>query len=75
MIKIKSYKVPQQGIRATSVTLPKVWVDDLQLTLGDTIDLYRDEQDRLILIANKVGEPWGKVKVKIASQMLEDNQC
>jgi hypothetical protein len=29
------------------------WLKDMQLEPGDSIDLLRDEEDRLILIANK----------------------
>lgn len=52
-IKIKSYKVQQQGIRGKAIALPKVWLDDLNLVPGDKVDFYRDEEDRLILVANK----------------------
>lgn len=31
------------------MTLPKVWVDDLNLKPGDQLDFYRDENDRLII--------------------------
>lgn len=52
-IKIKEYKVPGRGANRVSITLPKVWIDDLQLHPGDRIEFYRDEADRLILIPKK----------------------
>ena len=56
MIKIKSYKIRKQGMSGTSVGLPKVWLDDLNLKPGDKIDFYRDEEDRLILTPNKASQ-------------------
>ena len=53
MIKIKSYRIQEQGIRGKAIALPKVWLDDLKLKHGDKIDFYRDEEDQLILKANK----------------------
>jgi len=58
-IKIKSYKVQQHGLRGVRIALPKVWVEDHQLRPGDRIDIYRDEEDRLILQACKKAEPVG----------------
>ena len=52
MIKIKAYKIQSQGPSKT-ISLPKVWTDDLDLRKDDTIDVYRDEEDRLILVAAK----------------------
>ncbi len=53
MIKIKTYRIRLHGLRGTSIGLPKVWLDDLKLKPGDKIDFYRDEEDQLILKANK----------------------
>ena len=53
MIKIKSYKIQQQGRKGRVLTVPKVWIDDQNLKVGDTINFYRDEEDRLILMAEK----------------------
>ena len=50
MVKIKSFSIGKRTLSGLVVTLPKVWVEDLKLTPGDTIDFYRDEEDRLILI-------------------------
>ena len=56
MIKIKTYKIQPQGIRGKAISLPKVWLDDLNLQPGDTIDFYRDAEDRLILVPEKQGQ-------------------
>ena len=56
MIKIKSYRVQQQGLRGRVVSLPKVWIDDLRLKPGDMIDFYRDEKNQLILKANRASQ-------------------
>jgi bifunctional DNA-binding transcriptional regulator/antitoxin component of YhaV-PrlF toxin-antitoxin module len=56
LIKIKEYKVSRTGHRGFVVTLPKVWVTDNELDHGDRIDIYRDEEDRLIIIPVKKGE-------------------
>lgn len=53
MIKIKEYKIKKQGIRGFSLSIPTVWIVDNQLTQGDSIEFYRDEQDRLILVPKK----------------------
>ncbi len=53
MIKIKSYKIQQQGRKGRVLTVPKVWIDDQKLELGDKINFYRDEEDRLILVAER----------------------
>lgn len=48
-VKIQSYKVSPRGERSLTVTLPKVWTDDLGIKSGDRLDLYRDETDCLIV--------------------------
>ncbi len=53
MIKIKTYKIQQQGRKGRVLTVPKVWIDDQKLELGDKINFFRDEEDRLILVAEK----------------------
>ena len=53
MIKIKQYKIGKRGKRGRVLSVPKVWIDDLHLKAGDTINFYRDEQDRLILVADR----------------------
>jgi bifunctional DNA-binding transcriptional regulator/antitoxin component of YhaV-PrlF toxin-antitoxin module len=52
--KIKSYPILNAPLkRSIQFQIPMQWLKDMQLNEGDSIDLYRDEEDRLILIANK----------------------
>jgi bifunctional DNA-binding transcriptional regulator/antitoxin component of YhaV-PrlF toxin-antitoxin module len=51
MIKIKTYKLSRRGDRGSVISLPAVWVRDLGLRPGEQLDLYRDELDRLIIVA------------------------
>lgn len=53
MIKIKSYVISPKGYKLGIVTLPMVWRRDLGLSVGDRLDFYRDNRDRLIIIASK----------------------
>ena len=52
-IKIKEYKISRSGLRGLHITLPKVWVKDNKLEVGDYLEIYRDEKDRLIIVAKK----------------------
>jgi len=56
-VKVQSYKVQKKGMRGHVITLPTSWTDDLRLRPGDRVDIYRDEEDRLILQACKKEEP------------------
>lgn len=49
-VKIKSYRIRQAGKRGLVLTLPAVWVDDLNLSPGARLDVYRDTSDRLIIM-------------------------
>ena len=49
MVKIKTYTVGARGTRGHVVTLPKVWVKDLNLKVGDELNFYRTEDDLLII--------------------------
>jgi len=53
LVKIKEYKVRDSGLRGCVVTLPQLWLKDLGLSGGDSIMIYRDEDDRLVLVAKK----------------------
>lgn len=55
-IKIKSYKIGKAGGRGLKIGLPSLWIDDLMLRAGDKVDLYRDTDDRLIIV--KSGTPF-----------------
>ena len=48
-IKIKSYRVSKRGNRGLIISVPVVWCDDMKIKPGDVIDIYRDDQDRIIL--------------------------
>jgi bifunctional DNA-binding transcriptional regulator/antitoxin component of YhaV-PrlF toxin-antitoxin module len=48
-VKIKTYRVTRTGKRGNHLPLPKVWLDDLALNGGDRLDIYRDEDNRLII--------------------------
>ena len=52
MVKIKTLIVPKSGAYPLTMNIPKLWTGDLKLKPGDKIDVYRDEQDRLILVAD-----------------------
>ena len=56
MVKIKEYKIRASGVRGLVVSLPQVWVKDNDLRAGDAVDVYRDEEDRLILRVVKNGQ-------------------
>jgi len=51
LVKIKSYVVRRAGARGLVISLPAVWIDDLGLAQGDRLDIYRDTEDRLIIVA------------------------
>jgi len=52
-IKIKSYKISKRGLRSFAVSLPAIWIRDMDLQPGDSVDIYRNENDELILKAEK----------------------
>lgn len=53
MVKIKVYKIAKKGLRGLSVSLPRVWTDDLGLSPGDRLNMYRDDKGRLIIVAGE----------------------
>lgn len=50
MIKIKSFRMPERK-EGIVLALPIVWVRDLRLKAGDELSVYRDDLDRLIIVA------------------------
>jgi len=48
-VKIKTYKVGQRGIRGLTLSLPKVWANDCGLVRGDVLDVFRTDDNRLII--------------------------
>ena len=56
MIKIDTFTLSRQGTTGSKVTLPAAWVKDLGLKPGDRLDIYRDEEDRIIVcVRRRVG--------------------
>ena len=55
--KIRSYRL-KKNREKINLQVPVHWIRDMHLKEGDSIDLYRDEEDRLVLIANRK-EPAG----------------
>ena len=51
-VKLKSYAVSQAG-RGLKVTLPVDWIRDMGLVKGDRLELFRDTEDRLIIVPPK----------------------
>lgn len=51
-VKIKEYRI-RRADRGQTITLPAVWTDDLRLSPGDRVQVFRDTEDRLILVAKK----------------------
>jgi len=54
-VKVRSYTMSKNGARGAKISLPPEWVQDMGLVAGSKIDIYRDSQDRLIIIALKGG--------------------
>ncbi|MFA5376526.1 MAG: AbrB/MazE/SpoVT family DNA-binding domain-containing protein [Dehalococcoidia bacterium] len=50
LVAIKRYKVASHGLRGRAVALPRIWLDNLGLKLGDTLVIYqRPGSDDLIV--------------------------
>lgn len=47
-VKIKTVKLSRRGERGYMAILPAVWGEDLKLSAGDKLNVYRDESDNLI---------------------------
>ena len=52
-VKIKTFKIGRRGARGYTLTLPKIWLDDNALEPGDQLDVYRDNENRLIIIKSE----------------------
>jgi hypothetical protein len=48
-VKIKTYKISKRGIRGLVLSLPGVWVKDNFLAPGDVLDVFRTDDNRLII--------------------------
>ena len=51
MVKIKEYNVNRREGRGVTLSLPTMWCNDLNLVPGDKLEVYRDIDDRLIIVA------------------------
>lgn len=52
MIKINRYKIRRSG-QGVTITIPKIWLEDNNLDAGDLVEIYRDEDDRLVIVPKK----------------------
>jgi len=59
MVLIKKYRISRKGHRGATVTLPAVYLEDLDLKAGDIIKVYR-EGDNLILVPEPREVPDGQ---------------
>lgn len=65
MLRVGEVKVRKYGYRGFAASLPKIWIDDRRLVPGDTLDVYRDQADNLVIAPREnreagetpVGEP------------------
>jgi hypothetical protein len=53
MVKIKTYSIRKNGERGLMLQLPAVWARDLALKAGDSLDVYRDTENKLIIVASR----------------------
>ena len=52
-IKIKYFKLTKSNIQQFQPTIPANWIEEVGLKEGDRVNLFRDDQDRLILVPEK----------------------
>ncbi len=52
-IKIRSFRINKRNLRQFQPTIPQNWIEEVGLVEGDRVNLLRDDQDRLILVADK----------------------
>ena len=54
MIRIRKYKLSARGDRGLAITIPRVIADDLGVTVGDALSLYRGSMDgiQVLVLAN-----------------------
>ncbi len=52
-IKVKTYSIRKAGLRGMMLHLPASWTNDIGLKPGDRLDVYRDTEDRLIIVPTK----------------------
>jgi phosphate uptake regulator len=49
-VKIKLYKLGEGAKRQFNIKLPQIWMDEHRLKPGDSVDLLKDIEGRLIII-------------------------
>jgi AbrB family looped-hinge helix DNA binding protein len=49
-IKIMRASAVMTSDKTWGMTIPKVWADDIGLKKGDKIDIYREQDDSLVLV-------------------------
>jgi len=47
MVKIKSFKIRE----SKSIALPRVWLSDLGLKPGDSLDVFQDNDSRFVIVS------------------------
>ena len=47
MVRIKSFKIRE----SKSIALPRVWLTDLGLKPGDKLDVFQDNDNRLVIVS------------------------
>jgi hypothetical protein len=55
--KVAQYKVCARGTNGAFITLPKIWLEDNGITVGDCLDVHRDSFDHLVLVPSKKNAP------------------
>lgn len=55
-IKIGTYKLRKAGARGAVLQIPAVWMSDVGAKPKDRLDIFRDENDRLIIEKAKPAE-------------------
>lgn len=49
-IKIRSFRISKRGERQLQITVPREWVEEQGLSEGDSVDLMKDTENRLIIV-------------------------
>lgn len=52
-IRLKSFRINKRGVHQLQITIPRIWIDEQGLQEGDTVDLMKDTEDRLIIVPGR----------------------
>jgi AbrB family looped-hinge helix DNA binding protein len=52
-VKIRTMKIGKRGVGQMQITIPRNWLKDHGLKEGDSLELRRDTEDRLIIVPGK----------------------